>query len=102
MAGTLLEHNDVSDLTYGAISVGWGWSRHACATCTNAANNTIRYNRAHDYKQVLNDEVHSLNFEHKRRGLSVTMMLSADAADVKPDTAMLAAASCSARPAAPT
>jgi hypothetical protein len=53
--GTLIEHSDVSNLTYGAISVGWGWSRHACWNCTNAANNTIRYNRVHDYKQTLND-----------------------------------------------
>jgi hypothetical protein len=53
--GTLLEHNDVGNLTYGAISVGWGWWRHVCAACTNAANNTIRFNRAHGYKQALND-----------------------------------------------
>ena len=53
--GTLLEHNDVGNLTYGAISVGWGWSRHECASCTNAAKNTIRFNRCHGYKQALND-----------------------------------------------
>lgn len=53
--GTTLLHNDVSNLTYGAISVGWGWSRHACASCTNAGWNTIAYNRAYNYKQTLND-----------------------------------------------
>ena len=53
--GTVLEHNDVGNLTYGGISVGWGWTRHECAACTNAANNTIRYNRVHGYKQALND-----------------------------------------------
>ena len=53
--GTVLTHNDVSNLTYGAISMGWGWSRHACASCTNAGWNTIAYNRAHNYKLVLND-----------------------------------------------
>jgi len=53
--GTLLEHNDVSELSYTPISVGWGWSRHECAACTNAANNTVRFNRCHAYKQSLND-----------------------------------------------
>lgn len=53
--GTVLEHNDVGNLTYGAISVGWGWSRHACGACTDAANNSVRYNRVHDYKRTLND-----------------------------------------------
>lgn len=53
--GTLLEHNDVSNLTYAGISVGWGWSRHECAACTNAGGNTIRANRVHGYKQALND-----------------------------------------------
>lgn len=52
---TSILNNDVSNLTYGAISVGWGWSRHACAACTNAGNNTIAGNRAHHYKQELND-----------------------------------------------
>jgi len=48
-------HNDVSNLTYVPITVGWGWSRHECYNCTNAGNNTISHNRAHDYKQTLND-----------------------------------------------
>ncbi len=43
------------NLTYGGISVGWGWSRHACGNCTNAANNTIYANDVHGYKRVLND-----------------------------------------------
>ena len=50
-----LHHNDVSNLTYVGITVGWGWSRHECASCTNAGGNNISYNRVHDYKQVLND-----------------------------------------------
>ena len=53
--GTLLEHCDIHNLSYGGISVGWGWSRHACWNCTNAGWNTIRYNRVHNYKQTLND-----------------------------------------------
>jgi len=53
--GTVLEHNEVSNLTYVGITVGWGWSRHACWNCTNAGWNTIRYNKIHDYKKTLND-----------------------------------------------
>lgn len=53
--GTVLEHNEVSNLTYVGITVGWGWSRHSCYNCTNAGWNTIRANRVHDYKQTLND-----------------------------------------------
>eukprot|EP01048_Picozoa_sp_COSAG05_P020932 COSAG05_NODE_3702_length_1895_cov_3.036748_2_plen_109_part_00 len=37
------------------ISVGWGWSRHEAWNETNAARNIITKNRAHDYKQTLND-----------------------------------------------
>eukprot|EP00040_Diaphanoeca_grandis_P023774 m.129811 g.129811 ORF g.129811 m.129811 type:complete len:602 (-) comp29431_c0_seq1:80-1885(-) len=53
--GTTIHANDVSNLSYVPISVGWGWSRHECWSCTNAGNNTISFNRAHDYKQTLND-----------------------------------------------
>ena len=50
-----LLHNDVSNLTYVPITMGWGWSRHECWNCTNAGNNTISWNRVYDYKQTLND-----------------------------------------------
>ena len=53
--GTLLEHNDVSNLTYVGITAGWGWSRHECWNCTNAGWTTIRGNNVHDYKKALND-----------------------------------------------
>jgi hypothetical protein len=42
-------------MSYVPISVGWGWSRHECGSCTNAARNVITRNRAHNYKQTLND-----------------------------------------------
>jgi len=51
----LVAGNDVSNMSYVPISAGWGWSRHECGACTNAGWNTIQYNRAHDYKQTLND-----------------------------------------------
>ena len=40
-----LMHNDVSNLTYVPITVGWGWSRHECYNCTNAGSNMIAWNR---------------------------------------------------------
>jgi hypothetical protein len=47
--------NDVSNMSYVPISVGWGWSRHERWNETNAGENVIAMNRAHDYKQTLND-----------------------------------------------
>ena len=53
--GLTIEHCEVRHLTYGGLSIGWGWSRHACYNCTNAGHNTIRANSVHDYKTALND-----------------------------------------------
>lgn len=50
---TVVTGNDVSNMSYVPISVGWGWSRNECAACTNAGWNIISFNRAHDYKQTL-------------------------------------------------
>eukprot|EP00052_Salpingoeca_macrocollata_P021093 m.180028 g.180028 ORF g.180028 m.180028 type:complete len:617 (-) comp21456_c0_seq6:26-1876(-) len=50
--GTIVTHCDVGNLTYGSFSMGWGWSRHPQ---TYAANNTVSFNRFHDYKRVMND-----------------------------------------------
>ena len=47
--------NDVSDLDYTPITVGWGWQRHSCWNCTDAGNNTIGWNIVHHYKKTLND-----------------------------------------------
>ena len=52
---TTLAHNDVSNLTYGALSIGWGWARHEAWDATNAGWNVISSNRIHDYKRTLND-----------------------------------------------
>lgn len=51
--GTTITHNDVHDLTYAAISVGWGWSGAGATDIAGWA--TIAYNKVHDYKQTLND-----------------------------------------------
>ena len=49
-AGTRIEHNEIRNLTYGAISVGWGWG-----TRSYARNNRVVGNRIRDYKLLLND-----------------------------------------------
>ena len=50
-----ITHNDVSNLTYVPVTVGWGWSRHEAWNLTNAGNNTVANNNGHHYKQTLND-----------------------------------------------
>ena len=52
-AGTSITHCDVHNLTYGAISVGWGWSR--TKETPYVGRTTIAFNAVHDYKQLLND-----------------------------------------------
>jgi hypothetical protein len=41
-ARTTIINNDLGNLTYSGMSMGWGWSRHPI---TYAANNTVAYNR---------------------------------------------------------
>ncbi|MDF2658652.1 MAG: hypothetical protein K0Q94_1443 [Paenibacillus sp.] len=48
---TIIEHNELYDLPYTGISVGWGWSTDA----TTAQNNVIRYNRIHRHMNTLRD-----------------------------------------------
>jgi hypothetical protein len=67
--GSVIEHNELYDLPYGGISVGWGWgcqdpdgeplgdcSRdNNYTTPTVARNNKIRHNLMHDYMKILED-----------------------------------------------
>jgi hypothetical protein len=63
--GSVIEHNELHDLPYGGISVGWGWGcvdpggncslTDGFATPTVARNNKIQYNLVHDYMKVLRD-----------------------------------------------
>ena len=46
-SGTVIAHNDVGNLTYSGISIGWGWSRELD---TYAGNNTVVGNKVHDFK----------------------------------------------------
>jgi len=45
--GIKIEHNELTDITYTGISLGWGWTD----TDTTLRNNTVRFNRIH---QVMN------------------------------------------------
>lgn len=47
---TVLEHNDIGSLTYSGISIGWGWSREKD---TYAQNNSVSFNKIHDFKLQL-------------------------------------------------
>ena len=42
--GVVIEHNELHDMPYSGISVGWGWADQANA----AQNNVVRYNRVWD------------------------------------------------------
>jgi hypothetical protein len=64
--GSVIEHNELYDLPYSAISVGWGWGcvdpggdcswlEDKYTTPTIAQDNKIRYNLVHDYVKVLRD-----------------------------------------------
>lgn len=48
---TKIEHNDLSNLPYSGISVGWGWTKMTNAMC----DNLIYANRVHRAGQVLGD-----------------------------------------------
>ncbi len=49
--GCVIEHNELYDLPYSAISLGWGWTRD----CHLTRGNRIAGNRIHDYLKVLAD-----------------------------------------------
>lgn len=46
-----IEHNEIFDLPYSAISVGWGWTRAQTAL----KNNVVRYNDIYDVLNLLVD-----------------------------------------------
>ena len=50
--GTVIDHNTITNLTYGGISLGWGWTTY---TGTYAYNNTISGNDIGYYKSLLRD-----------------------------------------------
>jgi hypothetical protein len=49
--GLTIEHNEIVDMPYSGISVGWGWT-----TLENAMrDNKILFNRIHDYMTRMGD-----------------------------------------------
>lgn len=49
--GVVIEHNELYDLPYTAINVGWGWDHNDTAT----RNNLVRYNRIHNVMNLMDD-----------------------------------------------
>lgn len=46
-----IEHNEISNVSYTGISLGWGWNQQTCAM----ANNTVRANYIHHYARHMYD-----------------------------------------------
>lgn len=55
VANTSIEHNDIAGTPYGAITCGWWWGNSGIPASTVAKNNSIRFNKAGDTHQVLDD-----------------------------------------------
>ena len=64
--GTVIAHNEIFDIPYSGISMGWGWGMpdagggaYACSviyqTPTAARNNRIEFNHIHDLMRMRND-----------------------------------------------
>jgi len=46
-----IEHNEISNVSYTGISLGWGWNQQPCAM----ANNVVRANYIHHYARHMYD-----------------------------------------------
>ncbi|WP_347840607.1 hypothetical protein [uncultured Draconibacterium sp.] len=55
VANTTIEHNDIEWTPYGAITCGWWWGNAGIPPSKVAKNNRIRFNRAGNTHQVLDD-----------------------------------------------
>lgn len=51
VANTTIRHNEISEISYTGISVGWGWT----PTVNVMANNKITANKIHHYAKHMND-----------------------------------------------
>lgn len=49
--GIRIEHNEISNVSYTGISLGWGWNRQPCAM----ADNVVRGNYIHHYARHMYD-----------------------------------------------
>ncbi|WP_347840592.1 hypothetical protein [uncultured Draconibacterium sp.] len=55
VANTTIEHNDIAWTPYGAITCGWWWGNAGIPPSKVAGKNCIRYNKAGNTHQVLDD-----------------------------------------------
>lgn len=55
VANTRIEHNDIAWTPYGAITCGWWWGNADIPPSTVAKNNSIRFNKAGNSHQALDD-----------------------------------------------
>jgi hypothetical protein len=52
---TTLDRLELRHLTYGGISVGWGWARHVQQNGTYSSDNAVTRTRIHHFKTLLGD-----------------------------------------------
>jgi hypothetical protein len=50
-SGTIIEHNEVSQIPYTGIAAGWGWSHDD----TQLSHNVVRYNNVHNVMYLFED-----------------------------------------------
>ena len=55
VANVSIEHNDIEGTPYGAITCGWWWGNSGIPASKVAKNNLIRFNKAGNSHQVLED-----------------------------------------------
>ncbi len=55
VANVSIEHNDIEWMPYGAITCGWWWGNSGIPASTLVKNNKIRFNKAGNTHQVLDD-----------------------------------------------
>ena len=55
VANSIIEHNDIEGTPYGAITCGWWWGNAGIPASKVAKNNFIRFNKAGNTHQVLDD-----------------------------------------------
>ncbi len=55
VSGVKFDHNDISNIAYGAMTIGWWWGNSKLPPSTVAKNNSMSFNRAGDTHLALKD-----------------------------------------------